>query len=1158
VDLFGNTQGSGFVNKTGLLDSKYAKDISGFTFKGSLPTPVNFFTNDRGDGFNTRISLHDSKYKSDISEFTFKGSSQSAPTTNYFTDFINKGFTNFVQSLVTEYEIDKSRFTFTGARSAAPAVDYITNTSATGFNTLAPSLESKYNKDISRFTWTGNKQQAPSVDYLGIQGEDPKKITGFDNFFTNPSETKLSYEPSRFSFGAVKNLSPVKNAPYTTFFGFTPAERTGFMVGMTSAGLSLYPIINPSLSVNDNPNKQYEIESQRAQQRRLKTQDEEKYAPLSLGKRPWVDGTLFSTLDNQIPQLKTNGTAGSFDKKYEKTAKDATNGLGYLTKWATTRRSPSPLDDQYNKYKLQKESTNSEPAFFNQPYIVRGIQRDGEVENQRWGFGVTFDDGIVRGGIVTQTERILADVIRITKFTLSVKGLMFNIKQLGLQAMNSAVDVNPKQPLSGILGVSSTLLYNPLTMIANVATARAGVHFARHGLLPFDSAFLNKYEKATLDRELNLRLTDPAYNSFENLKTPNEVNRDPSGYNRLVGLMKELLPNSFKPSKQGQGTSASQKIKELAGISSIARISSTFGGAQSFFGIGGTTIRRAGHPYLTNYTTSPTLNKSVSGGGLFGSLLSIVSQTQPQYLDSAKRDTFYAAANETTYGETLKPEYFGNAGTTGILKALAYIVGDTRETNVGSTPSQLQEIRENIAIQKETLEKIQKINPFNPAHEYEPSRFQRITNLNAIQTRGSVLHLGPSDTHTDRSNPILQYRTLAYNKLQKVRKGEGGRTDRFNDFRHDLELVGTETYINNPKIARYDTRNQEDFFGMGKHGKVGAQRNTPFTTNIQYVAKVAENGTDSQPQFKNFAIPQTKPGGTYEFRGDRINIIDYKRANFNITKDLVYEKGTYGDPSLPGAEDFVEFYFSSLVLSGHKNCPAEVIVFRATFDSITDNHKPSWNSVKYMGRADPLYVYQGYERSISFGFTVHIGSRDEMKASWRKLNYLASWTAPEYTSAGYIRGPMIRLNIGNLYRKMPGYLSNLTYTFDNTQGTWETAKLLEDQKLDGGNKSISNPGVLQLPKTVQVSCEFVPVGVYRPEFRGTMYSLYDDTGNSPENGLIPKNDNKVNYFKSFDDTSMGAPENKFYLPVAPGEESKIDIPTGSVDNLFSIADGSAN
>jgi hypothetical protein len=197
-----------------------------------------------------------------------------------------------------------------------------------------------------------------------------------------------------------------------------------------------------------------------------------------------------------------------------------------------------------------------------------------------------------------------------------------------------------------------------------------------------------------------------------------------------------------------------------------------------------------------------------------------------------------------------------------------------------------------------------------------------------------------------------------------------------------------------------------------------------------------------------------------------------------------------------------------------------------------------------MGRADPLYVYDGYERSINFGFTVHIGSRDEMKATWRKLNFLASWTAPEYTKGGYIRGPMIRLNIGHLYRKMPGFISSLTYTFDNAGSTWETAHLPEDKKylLETGS-----PGVLQLPKTVQVSVGFTPVGVYRPEFRGIMYSLYDDTGGSPENGLVPNSKDKVNYFRTYDNVSMDDNLNTQYLP-------ENTVPGAPGSNLEAIAD----
>jgi hypothetical protein len=102
-----------------------------------------------------------------------------------------------------------------------------------------------------------------------------------------------------------------------------------------------------------------------------------------------------------------------------------------------------------------------------------------------------------------------------------------------------------------------------------------------------------------------------------------------------------------------------------------------------------------------------------------------------------------------------------------------------------------------------------------------------------------------------------------------------------------------------------------------------------------------------------------------------------------------------------------------------------------------------------------------------------------------------------------------------LYRKMPGYISSLSYTFDNTNTNWETAKLPEDMNLlDPDIRESSSPGALQLPKHIDVSVSFVPVGVYRPEFRGIMYSLYDDSAENGnvETGLMPTNGNRVNYF----------------------------------------------
>ena len=1153
INFFPDDNQSGFINKTPLLETKYVKDSSRFTFTGTLPEPVDFLENTNAEGFHLKAAPLETKYIADISRFTFKGTRQDAPTTDYFPNDFNEGFVKLTSPLETTFKSDISRFAFKGTRQDAPGVDYLQNTPADGFRTLVPSLETFYNKETSRFAWNGTRQDAPQVDFFKIQGSNPNAIRGFDRLFTDVTDSKLTGGNSRFSFGAVKNYSSVKNVPYTKFFGFNPNERSGFLVNMIDRNSSLYPLLDPSLSVDSPADIRFAIEGGRSKVSRQRTTDNVgKYAPITLGGLFWSDGTNTgkATLGNQVPfmKVKSEGFGSTYFRKYEKNAKDSTQGLGYLTKWATTRRSPSPLDNQYNKFKLQAESTNSEPAFFNQPYVVRGIQRDGEVENQRWGFGVTFDDGIVRGGAVTQAERILQDVVRLSKWTASVKGVLFNIKQVGLQLMNPSVDVDPNTPTSGFLGQSATRVFNPVALLANVASARAGFHIARHGLVSFDSDYLNKYEKATTNRELNERFLNPTKNSFDNLSTP-ALPGDQTNYNRLIGLMKELLPNSFKPNTSKENIPVSQvgpptlqqakdaaisAVKTLTGNAAINRLSSLFGGPQSLFGIGGTTIRRSSHPYLTLYTTSPNLSvsntstttkderdsnivaSSLGLGGTAGAFIAnAINQTEPQYLQSAKRDIFYA--NSFRYSDN-----FRTTSGKALLESLIEYLVDYQSDKP-------------LSIDQPTLNRIigsttpDPVNTFRPTYDLKNARVERITDVNSRQYKTTdFLSSGPANLDRNdlsSANAIKRYRTANYDQLGRNTRN---RSRFFNDFRGNLTLDNsTVSYITNPDLAKFDKNNLTDKYGFGEQGEPGAQRNQPYINTIEYKQFAKEDLFNQQPDspFNDYAVATEKTidGQRFKFRGDRINLIDYKRANFNINKNLVYEKGEYTN-GLPGTDDLVEFYFSSLVLSGHKNCPAEVIVFRATFDSISDNHNPSWNSVKYMGRADPLYVYQGYEREISFGFTVHIGSRDEMKASWRKLNYLASWTAPEYLKSGLMRGPMVRLNIGHLYRKMPGYISSLSYTFDNSQTTWETAKLPEDMNLSNSQTGArSRPGVLQLPKHIQVSVSFVPVGVYRPEFRGIMYSLYDDTENGQngiETGLMPiSNLGKVNYFREFDNTN---------------------------------------
>ena len=144
------------------------------------------------------------------------------------------------------------------------------------------------------------------------------------------------------------------------------------------------------------------------------------------------------------------------------------------------------------------------------------------------------------------------------------------------------------------------------------------------------------------------------------------------------------------------------------------------------------------------------------------------------------------------------------------------------------------------------------------------------------------------------------------------------------------------------------------------------------------------------------------------------------------------------------------------------------MIFRAYLKDINDNPNPSWNTVNYVGRGEPFYIYKGFERNISFNFQVAAMSEDELQPMWQKLNYLYSNVMPDY-SGNVMRGPYMKLTIGNYIYRQPGIIKSLTYTIGN-DSPWEIAITDPEQK---GN-------LYELPHVMNVSMTFAPIHDFLP------------------------------------------------------------------------------
>lgn len=150
------------------------------------------------------------------------------------------------------------------------------------------------------------------------------------------------------------------------------------------------------------------------------------------------------------------------------------------------------------------------------------------------------------------------------------------------------------------------------------------------------------------------------------------------------------------------------------------------------------------------------------------------------------------------------------------------------------------------------------------------------------------------------------------------------------------------------------------------------------------------------------------------------------------------------------------------------------MVFRAYLTQFADNVDASWNPIKYAGRGDKLYTYDGFTRKISIGFKAAALSAGEMKPMYQRLNYLMSNLMPDYTGDLLMRGPLVRMTVGNYIDSQLGILESLSYTVPQ-ESPWEIA--LDEP--EGGTKQ------LILPHVIEVTLNFTPIGT---ESKGNNYN----------------------------------------------------------------------
>lgn len=202
-----------------------------------------------------------------------------------------------------------------------------------------------------------------------------------------------------------------------------------------------------------------------------------------------------------------------------------------------------------------------------------------------------------------------------------------------------------------------------------------------------------------------------------------------------------------------------------------------------------------------------------------------------------------------------------------------------------------------------------------------------------------------------------------------------------------------------------------------------------------------------------------------EFRVNTNQIFEPGQDKVNLSP--IYYGGfdlSWKDKS-PEIRDLIKFAFETIDNDDPRNTYRSH--FRAYLKGFTDNVSGGWDGKKYAGRGDSMYTYQGFDRSISFNFTVLAQSKQEMKPLWQKLNWLKSTLTPDYNPTnGFMRGNIHRITIGDYLYRMPGVIKSLNFSI-NDNYSWE----IKMDEPEGGRDN----DMMELPHAIDVSVSFIPI-----------------------------------------------------------------------------------
>jgi hypothetical protein len=268
-------------------------------------------------------------------------------------------------------------------------------------------------------------------------------------------------------------------------------------------------------------------------------------------------------------------------------------------------------------------------------------------------------------------------------------------------------------------------------------------------------------------------------------------------------------------------------------------------------------------------------------------------------------------------------------------------------------------------------------------------------------------------------------------------------------------------------------------FSRFESGKVGLKYLDE--TDFRNKNKSSDNQTQQGRQIKSEesngfpSLNLTKNGRGIRPTNDKDHI-----NSLGISSDLSKYKGRNALTEIYGP-DIINFYFYDIVNKKY-------IPFNATVTGLNESNSTDWNTVEYLGRADKLYHYKGFTRTLQFEFKTVAHSIKELLPMWKRINYLLGLTRPSrYTNNlnGFIVPPMVQLTLGDFYKNHNVVIRSFNLTIPD-DASWETLQeSIGGDWHTGLSKSIkweknNGAGFAQFPKEASIRVDMYVMEKERP------------------------------------------------------------------------------